>query len=98
MWVVSAGRKPRPTSEREISGCERIVSEIGERGQDRDDRQATRSVAMTSPHLIPPTHPPTPLSGAIVCSSIGPVGLEGAVEAPCSISLGNDEAVHLCQL
>lgn len=97
MWVVSAGRKPRPTSEREISGCERIVSEIGERGQDRDDRQATRSVAMTSPPSNP-THPTTPHSGAIVCGSIGPVGLEGAVEAPCSISLGNDEAVHLCQL
>lgn len=60
MWVVSAGRKPRPTSEREISGCERIVSEIGERGQDRDDRQATRSVAMTSPPSNP-THPPTPV-------------------------------------
>lgn len=93
MWVVSAGRKLRQMSEREISGCERIVSEIGERGQDRDDRQATRSVATTSP----PSNP-TPHSGAIVCSSIGPVGLEGAVEASCSISLGNDEAVHLCQL
>lgn len=81
--------------EREISGCERIVSEIGERGQDRDDRQATRLVATTSPPSTP-THPPH--SGAIVCGSIGPVGLEGAVEAPCSISLGNDEAVHLCHL
>lgn len=83
-------------SEREISGCERIVSEIGERGQDRDDRQATRSVATTSPPYNP-THSP-PHSGAIVCCSVGPVSLEGAVEASCSISLGNDVAVHLCQL
>lgn len=57
MWVVSAGRKARPTSEREISACERIVSEIGERGQDRDDRQATRSVATTSR----PSNPTPPL-------------------------------------
>lgn len=47
-------------------------------------------------HPIPPT--PTPLSGAIVSGSTGPVDLEGEVEAPCSISLGNDGAVRLSQL
>lgn len=56
MWVVSAGRKPWPASEREIPGCESIVSEIGKHGQDRNDRQATRSVATRNPPSNP-THP-----------------------------------------
>lgn len=47
-------------------------------------------------HPIPPT--PTPLSGAIVSGSTGPFDLEGEVEAPCSVSLGYDEAVRLSQL
>lgn len=46
---------------REISGSEGIVSEIGEHGQDRDDRQATRSVATTSPLYNPTDPPPTPV-------------------------------------
>lgn len=49
-------------------------------------------------HPIPPTPPPTPHSSAIVPGSTGPVDLEGEVEAPCSVSLGNDEAAHLSQL
>lgn len=42
--------------------------------------------------------PPTPHSGAIVPGLTGPVDWEGEVEAPCSVSLGNDGAVRLGQL
>lgn len=59
MWVVSTGRKAWPVSERgrEPGPWESIVSEIGKRGRDRDDRQATRSATAMSPPSYP-THPP----------------------------------------
>lgn len=86
MWVVSTGRKPRPVSgrRREPRPQESVVSEIGKRGRDRDDRQATHSAAATSPPSYPtPPNPPIPPSTAIVPGSTGPVGSEGEVEAPC---------------
>lgn len=42
-------------SERVSPGCGRVVSEIGERGRDKDDRQATRSAAVATPPSY--THP-----------------------------------------
>lgn len=66
MWVVSTGRKPQPASERERAWVVgEIVSEIAEHGRDRDDRQATRSIAAMSPPSYPTDpHPlnPAPLS------------------------------------
>ena len=92
MWVVSTGRKPRPVSERvgerergrererererEPRPWESIVSEIGERGRDRDDRQATRSAAATrAPSHPTHPHPSTqaPLSLALLGQSTGKV-------------------------
>lgn len=71
MWVVSTGREAWPVSERgrEPGPWESIVSEIGKRGRDRDDRQATRSATATSPpsyptHPTPPPLTPVPLSPA----------------------------------
>lgn len=62
--------------ERLSLSCGRVVSEIGERGRDRDDRQATRSAAVTTP----PSYT-NPLSSGVFPGSTGPVDREGEVVA-----------------
>lgn len=94
MWVVSTGRKSSQWMRERLSrSCGRVVSKIGERGRDRDDRQATRSATATTPPSYTSPH-----SSAILPGLTGPVDREGEVEALCSISLGNDVVVHLMKL